>query len=179
MWQWSDNTTALYYNISWSSRVSAPYCAAFDTSERQLKVIKCDTFLKAEYLCEVPTHTVQQSQPQQQLPVPAKPASTIAGMIECPNQEATRHFLGCDTSSGGRNSPDTPPCPQDRRDLDSLWFQCRDNSGCVPYTLVCDHRQDCADGSDEDFCVFQPCDWSQFACHNKKQVRIVSGVKAL
>nr|KAG5699356.1 hypothetical protein BaRGS_008264 [Batillaria attramentaria] len=28
----------------------------------------------------------------------------------------------------------------------------------VPYTLVCDHRSDCNDDSDEDFCVFPPCD---------------------
>lgn len=28
----------------------------------------------------------------------------------------------------------------------------------VPYTLVCDFRPDCCDGSDEDFCQFSPCD---------------------
>ncbi|XP_070206294.1 G-protein coupled receptor GRL101-like [Littorina saxatilis] len=30
----------------------------------------------------------------------------------------------------------------------------------VPYSLVCDHRQQCADSSDETFCVFAPCSGS-------------------
>ena len=90
--------------------------------------------------------------------------------MECQDQSAAWQFLGCGIRSGGRNSRGTTPCPHDRRDLDSLWFQCRDNSGCVPYTLVCDHRQDCADGSDEDFCVFQSCDETQMTCDDRKQV---------
>nr|KAG5708620.1 hypothetical protein BaRGS_033041 [Batillaria attramentaria] len=36
------------------------------------------------------------------------------------------------------------------------------------YTLVCDHKQDCADGSDENFCVFAKClDWQ---CRNHQCV---------
>nr|KAG5710971.1 hypothetical protein BaRGS_013705 [Batillaria attramentaria] len=39
----------------------------------------------------------------------------------------------------------------------------------VPYTLVCDHRSDCKDDSDEDFCVFPPCDpFLQYHCGNKQ-----------
>ena len=179
MWQWSDNTTALSYHITKPPEVLAPYCAAFHKSVRQFTVIKCDALFKADYLCKIPTKSDQQSQSQQQsgieLPVPAKPASTIPGMRECRNQEATKVFLGCDARSGIHDFPGTTTCPHARRGLDIPWFQCRDNKGCVSYTLVCDHRQDCADGSDEDFCVFQPCDWSQFSCHNEKQVSILPG----
>nr|KAG5710982.1 hypothetical protein BaRGS_013716 [Batillaria attramentaria] len=39
----------------------------------------------------------------------------------------------------------------------------------VPYTLVCDHRSDCKDDSDEDFCVFPPCDpFLQYHCGDKQ-----------
>ena len=36
-------------------------------------------------------------------------------------------------------------------------FTCANEMHGVPYTVVCDHRVDCADRSDEDFCVFPPC----------------------
>ena len=170
VWQWTDTTTALYYNISKPALVSPPYCAAFDRHENHLHIIRCDRHPEADYLCEIPSATDQQSQSDIVLPVPVTPAITIPGMMECQDQSAAWQFLGCGVSSFGRASRGTTPCPHDRRDQDSLWFQCRDNGGCVPYTLVCDHRQDCADGSDEDFCVFQPCDETQMACDDKKQV---------
>ncbi|XP_070206255.1 G-protein coupled receptor GRL101-like [Littorina saxatilis] len=39
-------------------------------------------------------------------------------------------------------------------------FKCSAGSQRVPYSLVCDHRQQCADSSDENFCVFAPCSGS-------------------
>ena len=172
IWQWSDNSTALYYNISHYNKDLSRYCAAYHKSTDYLSVIECNILREADLLCEIPIKSRQPSElrPYIIIAVPAKPAFTIPGMIGCQDRSDTRHFLGCDVSSGGRDSPDTPPCPHDRRDLDSLWFQCRDNSCCVPYTLVCDHRQDCADGSDENFCVFQPCDASESLCDDEKQV---------
>ena len=169
LWQWSDNTTALSYCIQYVRRISPPYCAALRFG-MYLHVIQCDDPQDANFLCEIPTDTDQQSQSDVILPDPANPASSLPGMVECHHREATRQFLGCDVSSGGRDSPDTPPCPHDRRDLDSLWFQCRDNSGCVPYTLVCDHRQDCADGCDEDFCSFEECSSTECECREGNQV---------
>ena len=174
IWRWSDNTTALSYNISYCCGTLSPYCAAFHQTLDHLTVIQCDRILDAHFLCEMSADTDQQSESGQgssiSLPVPSHPAFAARGMVECQDHSASRQFLGCDTRSGRRDSPDTPPCPHDRRDLDSLWFQCRDNSGCVPYTLVCDHRQDCADGSDEDFCHFTPCSRAQFACSDDRQV---------
>ncbi|XP_025083281.1 sortilin-related receptor-like [Pomacea canaliculata] len=40
----------------------------------------------------------------------------------------------------------------------------------VPYPLVCDHRPDCSDNSDESFCVFSSCPWYKnvFQCSNKQ-----------
>ena len=48
-------------------------------------------------------------------------------------------------------------------------FPCQSDEWRVPYSLVCDHRPDCLDGSDETFCTFTPCYWhSQFQCLNQQ-----------
>ena len=176
LWQWADNTVALYYRFDYWPGLFPSYCAAYrvinayGTARYQLKMIDCYAYLKVDFLCEIPFKSDMWSvyYSDISLPAPVRTASDIQRMIECKDHHATWQFLGCD--SGRRDTPDTPPCPHDRRDLDSLWFQCRDTSGCVPYTLVCDHRQDCADGSDEDFCVFQRCISKDFVCRNEKQV---------
>ena len=56
-------------------------------------------------------------------------------------------------------------------DLDLLYtppeFLCSDDERSVSYTLVCNHRKDCSDQSDEDFCVYPECDpVTQFDCAN-------------
>ena len=46
-------------------------------------------------------------------------------------------------------------------------FTCTTGQYDVPYTLVCDHRPDCKDSSDESFCDFPSCDpITQFDCGN-------------
>ena len=55
-------------------------------------------------------------------------------------------------------------------------FTCDRNEERVPYTLVCDYRTDCSDGSDEEFCVYEPCGNFQFQCSNR-QVSFAAGSK--
>ncbi|KAI4873047.1 hypothetical protein NFI96_006125 [Prochilodus magdalenae] len=41
------------------------------------------------------------------------------------------------------------------------------NGKCVPYHYRCDHYNDCGDNSDEEGCVFRPCDTdTEFTCNN-------------
>lgn len=41
------------------------------------------------------------------------------------------------------------------------------NGRCVPYHYRCDHYNDCGDNSDEEGCLFRPCDPdTEFACNN-------------
>ena len=61
------------------------------------------------------------------------------GQQFCPNQLVTRVFISVRFQT-------YPPS-----------FQCQSETQRVPYSLVCDHRQDCLDGSDETFCTFLPC----------------------
>ena len=93
---------------------------------------------------------------QQTFPFPHTP---------CPLDHVTHEFLACDVRS---------TCWSDNDDTRQAWgfpwrglcesqrnllpaFTCHDGVTHVPYTLVCDHRDDCHDGSDETFCTFPPC----------------------
>ena len=50
-------------------------------------------------------------------------------------------------------------------------FLCFGQKDPLPYTLVCDHRQDCLDNSDEEFCVFPPCTGdTPLRCASNQQV---------
>ena len=64
-----------------------------------------------------------------------------ASLTRCSNGQVTHTFLPCSGNS-----------------LSLASFKCRDEVTRVHYTLVCDFRQDCHDGSDESFCRHPPCD---------------------
>ena len=94
----------------------------------------------------------------------------------CPSGHWTHKFLACDprsncyqydqilpTSGSGRLRTVTSQCET----ILQTQFTCRNGVGRVPYSLVCDHNQDCLDSSDEDFCVHPSCSGSwQFECVN-------------
>ena len=104
--------------------------------------------------------------------------------VSCPQGHMTHVLLACDTSAacwaGGdvtfsRHSdswatPTSQSCPMPLVGPPlPPSFACRSQDQHVVYSLVCDHRRDCLDGSDETFCHFPPCSHlSQFQCHNKQ-----------
>ena len=104
--------------------------------------------------------------------------------VTCPSGHVTHVFLACDVSTfcwAGRNVtfsllpelwalPTSESC-QAQLSMKSLppSFPCGSVEQRVPYSLVCDHRRDCADGRDETFCTFLPCQWqSQRQCLSKQ-----------
>ena len=112
--------------------------------------------------------------------------------VMCPTGRVTHAFLACDVTSfcwaGGHVTislraeswalPTSESCPVPLA-MPALppSFPCRSQEQCVSYSLVCDHRRDCLDGSDETFCTFLPCQWqSQFQCLNR-QVCLVLLIK--
>ena len=76
---------------------------------------------------------------------------------------AGRHYVEVDLSGspgGGSCSAPMTPLPP--------YFRCHRGLQ-VAYTVVCNHRQDCADGSDEDFCVFPACrPGTDITCSNQQ-----------
>ena len=95
----------------------------------------------------------------------------------CPSSHLTHGFLSCDLQSTcwahfastgiSCESPLLPVPPM---------FVCFDQIEQVPYPLLCDHRPDCRDHSDEDFCVFPDCSGVSFQC-GTKQVTTTSTVR--
>ena len=114
--------------------------------------------------------------------------SLSVDVVACPNGHVVHSFLACDVPSacfaradslsfdGSRNNWDIPLGTSCLAPLTSLppSFACEDGSQRVPYNVVCDHRQDCQDNSDEDFCVFPQCPTGSLACADSKQVDIVN-----
>ena len=177
MWQWLDGTVALYYNITPSPQVAEPNCAVFDVSVSSVVRVVCDV-LRVLVLCDFTAgkadqHSQSEQQSEISLPVPEVLASSTPGMVECHDATATWNFLSCYSRSRGsspvRDFKSGNVCSEDLSDLADARFSC-DDGGCVPFTLVCDFRHDCEDGSDEVFCAFPPCSSRQIACKNSKQV---------
>ena len=106
-------------------------------------------------------------------------------LISCPAKHLTLSFLACDIlsrcyaenndvvyveESQAYNLPAPSSCLAPMTSL-SPALSCGKGNQRVPYTLVCDHRADCGDGSDEDFCVFPPCDMTApLQCGSSKEV---------
>ena len=79
-------------------------------------------------------------------------------MVACPEGHMTHSFLACDVKSAcwARGYGEAYTCGAPLTPLPPS-FTCDSEVERVPYTAVCDHRADCGDGSDEDFCVFPVC----------------------
>ena len=146
----------------------------------------------AHFLCEkelTPEKTSENSNGESerrkiQFPKPIWSPSQHFTKIVCLSGHLTRDFLACDKKSAclqnehfmleresGVKSKLNSLC---QSSLSTL-FQCRTGVERVSYSLVCDHRQDCLDNSDEDFCAYPVCVGAhQFQCVNK-QVRHTGG----
>ena len=112
-----------------------------------------------------------------ELPVPSNSTVHLAHTV-CPSGHWTHEALACDAKSscllqdnfrpwsGSENRRNTTsPCLFPFTEM----FTCTDGRDIVPYSLVCDHGQDCLDNSDEDFCVHPSCtEAGQFQCSNKQ-----------
>ena len=112
------------------------------------------------------------------------PHSQQWNKVACPAGHMTHTFLACDVSTSCWAEGDTifslqpetwalptsQSCPMPLNVTSSPpSFPCDSAEWRVPYSLVCDHRRDCLDGSDETFCQFTACSWQwQFQCLNKQ-----------
>ena len=181
MLQW-DDTTIGYFGESY---VRLPFTCGVINYPGTVLLGSCQDGYNTAALCErdessTEAMTVQNDAPRRpgvQLPVPSDSTVDVAHTV-CPSGHWTHEFLACDVLSA---------CW--RQDSFRLWsgskikrtmtssclfpftemFTCTSGVGRVPYSLVCDHGQDCPDNSDEDFCGHPSCNGAgQFQCSNKQ-----------
>ena len=118
------------------------------------------------------------------LPLSESISEGDAMMITCPAGHITHCFLAVDVNSACWEPGDVIDkgtiLLQQNRSLTTCWhslatllvsFVCERSGDALPYTLVCDHRQDCWDNSDEEFCVFPLCSGrTPLKCSSREQV---------
>ena len=171
--QWEDQSIAYYLPLI-SHLQNKQMCYNLFFQRRKIKYLsqhlspcKCDECLANGYLCESPPQHISESP----ISLPAVTEGIHAvSVIACPHEHLTQQFLACDVKSrcwadahGASYS-----CSVSLTPLPPM-MTCSDGVQRVPYTLVCDHRPDCDDKSDEEFCVFPQCQLSEsFDCGNQE-----------
>ena len=176
MYQWEDGTVGHYY------RYFRPPLSDFWAAMERAGALWSHAVLNAKHvtakLCEkeetAEDHTQVHGLPETPEIQRTNPAKSPAGFphVVCSSGHYTHDFLACDVQSAcqqgditgyssGSNAGETALCKSTLAKL----FTCKNDVEYVPYSLVCDHNQDCLDSSDEDFCVYPSCSGSRlFEC---------------
>ena len=184
MWRHLDGTVA-YFTGSWHARGMCTTDCAMMTSTGFYKTQR-DQPDFASFLCELPpplpspaasfADRLTKGQLVSLSPLDVASAwANRSAFLECPLGHVTHTFLAHDEQSscwapnvgGGGDGGGVSPFPAGLTPLPPP-FTCDNGVQHVPYTLLCDHRPDCSDQSDEQFCIFSPCDVStQFECTDR------------
>ena len=164
------------------------YMAAWSMSALDVQHMHCDESRRNYYLCEFSSKQDKQtlSKKRQNL----QPGTLTANMtwypadhVVCLEGHVTHALFACDAMTSCwaerhhvevdlTGSPVEGSCPAPVAPLPP-YFRCQRGLQVVAYTVVCDHREDCADGSDEGFCVFPACrPGTEIMCNNE-QVSLV------
>ena len=175
MWKHMDGTIAHYTGNMPAGQVAVPNCAFLET-DKITKYQRQKPYF-ASYLCELPVirnNTTPATRRKRVIQLSEILSEEIwlnnSSFITCPDAHVTHLFLACDVHSAcfALDSRTSVSCPAPLTPLPPS-FTCNNGVQHVPYTLVCDHRSDCSDRSDERFCVFTPCNVTlQFECRNEE-----------
>ena len=181
MWRHMDDTIAHYTGLMPAVDSVIPECAVL--GRNRIRKTGRDDVVLANFLCDLPPDTgipvlEQRSKNSRQL-LESNLSTNLfpkALFVECPDGHMTHVYLACDVHSAcfALDSSTSVSCPAPLTPLPPS-FTCNNGVQHVPYTLVCDHRSDCSDRSDERFCVFTPCNvTSQFECKNKEVGKLLA-----
>ncbi|KAL8609446.1 hypothetical protein ACOMHN_037968 [Nucella lapillus] len=180
LFQWDDGTMAYYFRMGNERTLqdqSGCGCLLAACNEIHLLLKHdCQRGLHLPFLCQIDEEKPTENQPSllhsPQIALPGEIwVSHKLLVVGCPGNHVTHAFLACDDASScwakrtvsGRHTCTVPTKPHPPS------FTCDNRVQKVPYSLVCDHRADCIDQSDESFCQFEPCQWFDFHCQGTQQ----------
>ena len=192
---WDDYTVDYFVGLIsfYKEYTSPPLCASFTLHPNRVRLFECPGFSHDEFLCQKHFRSRQlhshvgHNSPTILLRTTRLLNETVADQwkpVTCHGGHVTHMSLSCDTTAAcwpdgdvifSRQSDtwaiptsESCPIPQLGPTLPPS-FACGFGKQRVSYSLVCDHRRDCMDGSEEVFCNFQRCmHRSQFQCLNKQ-----------
>ena len=175
-WWWSDQTLAIFFNMtSQNTELSCHVRKADWTLSKQVgeyvwSTGGCEAGRVPRALCEIGDVPLGPVRPDFTVRFPEVSELNIpSDHFVCPALHFTHSFLACDVKSACAVRSFSEACSAAMTLLPPS-FACTDGAGDVPYTLVCDHRPDCGDDSDETFCRFPPCHGSSFNCGGSQVV---------
>ena len=182
--QWADNTMAFYLHTfqqqapSHSVMQRCSY-VSYRYPSRVTFATVCRSKHVASILCEFDS-AAKDTSVNILLHHPANQSLPFVHVI-CRPGHMTHAFLACDQLSacwGGDTLSDlwtVESVASCSAPLVSLppHFSCSSRGSDIPYSLVCDHKPDCLDSSDEDFCQFQDCvSETSHKCGSSMQVTV-------
>ncbi|PVD27969.1 hypothetical protein C0Q70_10545 [Pomacea canaliculata] len=175
--QWTDGTIAYFKTID--GVATMPACGLFYLQDMNggIKLKKCDEPRISHALCETEAAPGNQLRPEKSNPritfLDISAWQNDSSKVVCPAGHMTHTFLSCDVASACWMRSSLSSCDAPLSSLPPA-FDCDNGFDRVPHTLVCDHRSDCPDGSDEDFCEFASCYTSgKYDCGNHQVITFV------
>ena len=160
MWQWSDESLAYFVHLR--GEHVFPSCAALPWGwDNYSRTFPCDEATNADFICEYESKKAVAAPRELRLPVLENEEEDNYGfrnvtVVQCPEGHLTHDFLSCDPSTRCRKTQYVSTCHTSRGGSVPT-FACENGLRMFPFTLVCDHRPDCLDNSDEEFCVHEQC----------------------
>ena len=174
VYQWTSGS--VNYHGAFLPKFPYPACAAYtDISKKWREMFihcKGDVYSARKYcLCEdKPTERRAQkdvSTQSVQLHSANISSSSSIRLVQCSSGHSIQLFVSCEPRSEcapvSESRATSSRCP-------STLFACETSRDHVSYTLVCNNRRDCLDGSDETFCVFK---WDEKVTYNECDTRKV------
>ncbi|KAL8579553.1 hypothetical protein ACOMHN_025506 [Nucella lapillus] len=180
---WADKTIAYYVDTDVLHRHA---CGRLISTSRITIELwhSCQQSLHdTDFLCEM-SDSVNQDQNRDVsdalMPLPVNQTLPVP-FVKCPGGHLTHTLLACDVhvacyrdhdsglDEASWGIPSVTSCPAPLASLPAM-FRCGNGGQEVTYSMVCDHQDQCGDGSDESFCHFPDCaPHAPFRCGASRQ----------